>query len=155
MFPVNTWMKNRITNLEAAKRSKEQINRDLLAQVRKVRELENAIASVGAKITAIRDIREEQGLTVQFIDAVLSAIPESKLWFENFALNRGGSIQVKGVSLDNQAFADFVELLRKSPYIVQIQTKGTSKKEIQGLGLVQFDCLIVAGKPSEQEGQDG
>ncbi|NCC25567.1 MAG: hypothetical protein EOM25_10290 [Deltaproteobacteria bacterium] len=155
MFSISRWMAGEIRNFEMMKAEKERIKAELLAQVKRVNELERLIASVSSKIDAIRSIREEQGLSVRYIDEILVSIPQSKIWFESFSLSVAGDIQVKGVSLDNQAFADFVDRLRKSPYIAQVQTKGTSRKEIQGLGLVQFDCLIVARKPQAVEGGNG
>ncbi|NLV97450.1 MAG: PilN domain-containing protein, partial [Desulfovibrionales bacterium] len=84
------------------------------------------------------------GLPVRYIDEIVTHIPEDKLWFETFTLNANGAISLSGIVLDNQAFAAYVESLRVSNFIANVNTQRTSRRTVDGRGLIAFQCSVTA-----------
>jgi type IV pilus assembly protein PilN len=81
-------------------------------------------------------------------------MPEEKIWLESFTLNDKGGIEMKGVALDNQAFAHYVNALRQSPFIASVITRRTQLRSIQNLELVEFQCSVSAQAPETKENGD-
>ncbi|MFP4315320.1 MAG: PilN domain-containing protein [Desulfovibrionales bacterium] len=149
-FSVNVWVTQRLDVLRAEVSSKQSLRNSLRAKVNKVNEIKKELADIERKIQIIKEVRDKQGLPIRYVDEVVRTLPAEKIWFESFTLNEDGSISIRGVSVDNQAFALYVQNLRSSPFISSVVTQRTSRREIQGLGLVEFSCNIVAQPSSEQ-----
>jgi type IV pilus assembly protein PilN len=81
-------------------------------------------------------------------------MPEEKIWLETFTLNGKGAIEMKGVALDNQAFAQYVDTLRQSPFVASVITHRTQLRSIQDLELVEFQCAVSTQPPGGTEGGD-
>jgi type IV pilus assembly protein PilN len=152
---IQSKLNAKIEDLQAKKQQKQTIKRKLQSKMGKIRKLEKQLAEVNDKIAAIRKIRAKQGLPVRYIDVLVSRLPKEKIWFETLQLDNKGQLDLRGVALDNQAFAYYVETLRKSSYIQGVSLKRTSRKNIKGLGLVEFQCQIQAGKKKDQSNKDG
>ncbi|MFW6323552.1 MAG: PilN domain-containing protein [Desulfovibrionales bacterium] len=129
---------------------KKTYSAQLKKKVSKVNKIKKELADLDKKIQIIKDIRIKQGLPIQYIDEVVKKLPPEKIWFETMQIDSSGKIVIRGIALDNQAFALYVRQLRESPYIDSVVTQRTSRKEIQGLGLVEFNCNIVA-QPAEEQ----
>ncbi len=143
-----------ITSLEATKKQRQAIKSALLVQVGKVNKLKKELEGLEVSIAAIRAIRVSQGLPVRYVDEIVSRMPSEKIWLEAFSLNGNGGIEMKGVALDNQAFAQYVDGLRQSPFIASVITRRTQLRSIQELGRVEFQCSVSAAPPRDKEGGD-
>ena len=103
------WVNSTIADLERDKTAKTMVRATLLTKVAKVNSLKRQMAEVQRKIGIIRSIREKQGLPVQYIDTLVTRLPEGKIWFEAFSLGSDGRMDIRGVALNNQSFASYVE----------------------------------------------
>lgn len=144
-----------IAKLEQDRTAKTAIRTQLLGKVAKVNSLKRQLAEVQRKIKVIRGIREKQSLPVQYVDTLVSRMPEGRIWFEAFSLGADGRMDIRGVALNNQSFASYVERLRQSELIRGVVTRRTSRRTIQGLDLVEFTVNIMAGPPKSREQGDG
>lgn len=151
---LHNWMSGQVGKLEVEYAQKEAEKLDLTKKVARVTKISSELTDLKAKVEIIKDIRLKQGLPVKYIDEMVSNLPAEKIWFEAFNIDSGGGISIRGVAIDNQAFALYVRNLRSSPYIASVVTQRTSKRDIQGYGLVEFTCNITA-KPASAEKNNG
>lgn len=137
---------SRLSSLVADETGKVQIKKELEEKVAKVNSVLSELKSLEARIQAIKDIRQQQGLPVKYIDELVVHLPKNKIWLETFSMGSNGMVALTGVALDNQSFALYVEELRSSKYIARVDTQRTSRKTVGELGLISFQCTI-ATKP--------
>ena len=142
---------SQIEELERTRAQREGVKRLAMIQAGKVNKLKKELESLELKIRAIRDIRRHQGLPVRYIDEMITRMPGEKIWLEAFSLSGDGTMAVKGVALDNQVFAHYVDDLRRSELIRSVVTRRTQLRSVQGLGLVEFQCTIFAQPPAVKE----
>ena len=144
VWGVNCWLNAEIKQLQALEQEKQAEKTRLFVKVARVNKLKKELESVQIKIKIIKEIRQAQNLPIHYIDELISNLPESKIWFESFNLDKGGRINLRGVALDNQIFAYYVQKLRSSPYIKEVRTLRTSRRKILTYDLVEFQCQIMA-----------
>ncbi len=149
------WMNSTIDSLERDKAAKTAVRATLLTKVAKVNSLKRKLAEVQRKIQVIREIREKQSLPVRYIDVLVSRMPEAKIWFEAFSLGADGRMDIRGVALNNQSFASYVEQLRRSEFISGVVTRRTSRRTVQGFDLVEFTVNVMAGPAPSPEKDNG
>jgi type IV pilus assembly protein PilN len=148
------FVNSHLGTLEAVKNQREAVKSGLLVKVGRVNNLKKELEGLKANVEAIRTIRVSQGLPVRYADEVISRMPAEKIWLETFSLNAKGGIEMKGVALDNQAFARYVDALRQSPFIANVITRRTQIRSIQGLELVDFQCAVGTQPSAAGEGGD-
>ncbi|TVQ97464.1 MAG: hypothetical protein EA399_13445 [Desulfovibrionales bacterium] len=141
------WISSEVNELERVHEAREAENRALMAEVARVRRMENELQAIESRIEIITEIRSIQTLPVRYIDALISLLPEERIWFETFHLDRNGVLQLRGVAMDNQSFAAYVEILRTSAFVRSVVTERTLRREVQGLSLVEFHFRVVFGPP--------
>lgn len=133
-----------INSLNTQISQKSAVRANLEQQVGTVNQVLDELKGIESRIKIIKDVRIRQGLPVKYIDEIVVNIPAQKMWIETFTLNPNGSISLSGVALDNQSFATYVEKLRASNYIATVDTQRTSRRAVDGLGLVSFQCSVIA-----------
>ncbi|WP_457572289.1 PilN domain-containing protein [Desulfovulcanus sp.] len=149
---TNYWLQARIEKFQALEREKQAEKASLFIKVARVNKLKKELESVQTKIKIIKEIRQTQNFPIHYIDELISNLPESKIWFESFNLDKEGRINLRGVALDNQIFAYYVQKLRSSPYIKEVITQRTSRRKILTYDLVEFQCQILARTIEKQSG---
>lgn len=155
VFAVDYYFSSQLTELEAAVVSKTQTKALLEKEVAKVNQTIQALKDIEGRIKIIKDVRLRQGLPVKYIDEIVVNMPENKLWVETFNIDANGNIALSGVALDNQAFVTYVERLRLSKYIASVDTRRTSRRAVDGLGLVSFECSVKAQEYFENINTNG
>ena len=155
IYGVNYYISGQISDLKTVIETKTTIKKQLETQVSKINQALSEIETLNNRIKMIKDIRLRQGLPVKYIDELIINIPKEKLWIEKFSLNANGQINLSGVALDNQSFADYVEKIRTSKYIARVDTQRTSRTTISGLGLISFDCSVTAQEYFESQDTNG
>lgn len=132
-----------------------QTKQMLEVQVARVNTVLNELSDIENRIQIIKDVRKKQGLPVKYIDEIVINIPQNKMWLETFTVSSSGAIVLTGVALDNQAFAAYVESLRASNYIANVNTQRTSRRSVDGLGLISFQCSVIAQEYFENLNSNG
>ena len=136
-----------VQDLRRIVQEKTQTKTVLVGQIGKANQYVAELEAVQKRIKVIQDIRVQQGLPVRYLDALVSSMPPERLWFESLSLGGDGRMSLSGVALDNQAFAAYVEALRRSPFVAQVDTQRTSRRDIGGRGLVAFVCSVLGRDP--------
>jgi type IV pilus assembly protein PilN len=155
VYAVDYYYSSELDSLKATIASKTQTRSLLQKEVAIVNNVIQELKDIEGRIKIIKDIRLRQGLPVKYIDEIVVNMPKDKMWFETFTLNANGNIALSGVALDNQVFASYVEKLRLSKYIKFIDTRRTSRRAIEGLGLVSFQCSVMAQEYFENTNTNG
>jgi type IV pilus assembly protein PilN len=155
VFGVDYFFSSQLAELNAAVAAKTQTKALLEKEVAKVNQTMQALQDIEGRIKIIKDVRLRQGLPVKYIDEIVVNMPQNKLWVETFNIDASGNIALSGVALDNQAFVTYVERLRLSKYIASVDTRRTSRRAIDGLGLVSFECSVKAQEYFENINTNG
>lgn len=142
---LGIWSGGKVRQLEKVVQEKEAQRQLLMSRVGRVNSLLRELEAVEANIKAIREIRLKQQLPVRYVDEAVRFLPGEKIWFENLNLSRDGVLDIRGVALDNQAFARYVDDLRKSAFVRTVSTQRTSSRQVMDLDLVEFQFQVRAG----------
>jgi type IV pilus assembly protein PilN len=155
VYGVDYYFTAELNDLQASIAAKQQTRALLEKEVAVVNNLIQELKDIETRIKVIKDIRLRQGLPVKYIDEIVVNMPKDKLWFETFTISANGNISLSGVALDNQIFASYVERLRLSKYIGVVDTRRTSRRTVDGLGLVAFECSVMAQEYFENTNTNG
>lgn len=155
VFVVDRHYSSELSALAAEAASKTQTRDILKKEVAAIDQVLQEIKDIEGRIKIIRDVRLRQGLPVKYIDEIVINMPQNKIWVETFNVSANGNISLSGVALDNQAFASYVEKLRLSKYIANVDTRRTSRRAVEGLGLISFECSVVAQEYFENINTNG
>lgn len=155
VFATDYYFSFQLSTLNASVVEKTQTKKILEQEVAVVNNVIQELKDIEGRIKIIKDVRLRQGLPVKYIDEIVVNMPQNKMWLETFTVNSNGNIALSGVALDNQAFASYVEQLRLSKYIASVDTRRTSRRAIDGLGLVSFECSVMAQEYFENINTNG
>ena len=155
VYGVDYYFSSELNTLQSAVAAKQQTRALLEKEVAIVNSVIQELKDIETRIKVIKDIRLRQGLPVKYIDEIVVNLPKDKMWFETFTINANGNIALSGVALDNQVFASYVERLRLSKYIKVVDTRRTSRRAVDGLGLVAFECSVMAQEYFENTNTNG
>lgn len=132
-----------ITNLTAEKKRYT----DILAQIAKLEADKKLIES---KIAVINELKKSSALTVRILDEVANFTPTKRVWLTS--LNQAGtSLQLQGMALDNQTLAGYMDQLKSSDYIDEVNLVSSSQQQVAGSNLKSFslNCTIsIPGAPA-------
>lgn len=155
VYGVDYYFSSELSTLQSSVAAKQQTRALLEKEVSIVNSVIQELKDIETRIKVIKDIRLRQGLPVKYIDEIVVNLPKDKMWFETFTINANGNIALSGVALDNQVFASYVERLRLSKYIKVVDTRRTSRRAVDGLGLVAFECSVMAQEYFENTNTNG
>ena len=155
VYGVDYYFSSELSTLQSSVAEKQQTRALLEKEVAIVNSVIQELKDIETRIKVIKDIRLRQGLPVKYIDEIVVNLPKDKMWFETFTINANGNIALSGVALDNQVFASYVERLRLSKYIKVVDTRRTSRRAVDGLGLVAFECSVMAQEYFENTNTNG
>lgn len=152
---VQYWLYQKENALEQRVEAKAEQKNALFEKIRHLQKQEKQMEDLEERIQAIKIIREAQGGPVQYLDTLVSLLPEDAIWFESLEFSREKGISLRGVALDNQAFAAYVRKLREVPQIAAIQTRRTSRRRIQDFDFVEFQTEIRTKMSEKQDKERG
>lgn len=128
-----------ITSLEAEKKSYNAI----LEQIKKLEEDKKLIES---KIAVIKELKKSSALTVHVLDEVANLTPTKRVWLTT--LNQSGaSLQLAGMALDNQTLAGYMDALKSSEYIEEVNLVSSSQQQVAGSNLKSFSLTCSISIP--------
>ncbi len=140
---------NRVESVQAAIAELQQEQNRLAPIIREVDELEQQKAELQNKIDVIKKLRKESSLTVHVLDEVARIIDNNRMWLESLS-QEGSSLQLKGVALDNQTVAQFMEALKKSEYISGVSLTSSTLKKVSDRPFKTFGLSCSVGFPAEE-----
>jgi type IV pilus assembly protein PilN len=118
------------------------------AQLGQVEDFKKKASEIERKLGVIRRLELSRNGPVRLLDELASRSPQ-KLWITSLQAE-GARIQVKGMSLDTELIADFLNGLGDSPYLKDVELKGTELAESGGLKLNSFQVTAVLTSPEAE-----
>ena len=139
---------NEITTLTEEKQRYNKI----LVQIAKLEKDKKLIES---KIEVINKLQKTKALTVHVLDEIAKLTPSKRMWLTS--LNQSGmSVKLTGMALDNQTIAKYMETLKMSDYINEVNLLNTTLSVFAGRNLKSFTlscnlALPAAGSETKQQ----
>jgi type IV pilus assembly protein PilN len=112
--------------------------------------LKNQKQELERKTAVINKLRTESSITVRVLDEVAKNVDNSRLWLESLS-QQGASLSLTGVALDNETVAQFMDKLKASKVIADVNLTSSSLKVISGRSLKSFvmTCSIALNDTEE------
>ncbi len=153
LFFVNLFQIGRVENVQATIVQLQNEERRLIPIIKEVERLERQQEELQRKITVIKSLREESSLTVHVMDEVAKFVDNDRLWLESFA-QQGNILQLKGVALDNETVAQFMETLKTSEYINSVTLTSSTLKKVGNRDFKNFGLSCSVGFVDEEQNNE-
>jgi len=136
-------IKTSITKLQKEK----QRYAPILAEMKK---FEQAKKDLENKIAIIKKLKRDSAITVHILDEVARKVDSKRMWLKSLK-QQGASLTLSGVALDNRTIAQFMDALKKSPYISGVSLSNATLAKVSGRDLKSFSlaCSIISPKEAE------
>jgi type IV pilus assembly protein PilN len=136
---IASQLQKNITSLQAEKNRYNEI----LAQIQKLEADKKLIES---KIAVIKELKKTSALTVRVLDEVAKLTPTKRVWLTT--LNQAGTgLQLNGMALDNQTLAGYMDALKSSDYIEDVNLVSSSQQQFAGSNLKSFALTCTVRIP--------
>ncbi len=147
---VTYYQLGKVTVLEnqiSALNKEKQRYAPIIAQIKK---MEQQKKELERRIDVIKKLKTDSSLTVRVMDEVANIIDTDRMWL--LSLNQqGGSLQLSGIALDNQTVAQFMDNLKVSPIVRDVDLTDSSLKNIAGRDLKSFSMTVSVAQPNPKE----
>lgn len=118
--------------------AKEEIKR-LKKIIGEVNELDKQKQRLIAQLRVIDKLEKGKRGPVRVLDDLSSNIPK-RVWITNF-VERGGSLTLTGLGLENADISEFMRALQKSKYFNDVQLKFTQAQAEGGINIYAFQLV--------------
>lgn len=114
------------------------------ATLKLIKKLEKDKALIEKRIAIIKQLKKSSSLTVHILDETSNITPADRMWLTSLTQS-GGSLTLAGIALDNRTIAKYMEDLKASPYITNVNLASSSLKSYAGRNLKAFSlsCSIA------------
>ena len=129
---------------------KQRYNK-ILAQIAKLEQDKKLIEN---KIAVINELQKSKAITVHILDEIAKLTPSKRMWLTSLDQS-GMSVKLSGMGLDNQTIAKYMETLRTSEFITEVNLLNTSLAPFAGRNLKSFtlSCSIVLPEANDPEAE--
>lgn len=136
---------SRIKDLQAEKTKYSKTLKKIADYKKNTDELER-------RINVINKLRTDSSLTVHVLDEITNLIDNKRVWLTSLS-QQGSSLSLNGVALDNETIAQFMEILKTSPFISSVALGKSTLKGISGKNLKVFNisCSVAQPPPEQSE----
>lgn len=139
-----------LTKISNAKTSIAKLEREkqryapILAEMT---QLENSKKNLENRIAIIKKLERDSSVTVHILDEVAKKVDSKRMWL-NSLKQQGVNLSLTGIALDNRTIAQFMDALKKSPYIGNVNLSNASLTKVSGRDLKSFSmaCSIISPK---------
>ncbi|BCL62286.1 fimbrial protein [Desulfomarina profundi] len=120
--------------------------------LQKIAKLKKTREELERKTNVIKKLKSDSSLTVRVLDEVANSVDNSRLWLESLN-QQNSSLNLKGVALDNQTIAQFMDSLKASPFVQGVSLTNSSLKTISGRNLKSFALNCTVAQPSKKDSE--
>ncbi len=115
-----------------------------------IKQLEKDKELIEKRIAIIKQLKKSSSLTVHVLDEVANLTPADRMWLTSVTQS-GASLTIAGMALDNRTIAKYMEDLKTSPYISNVNLVNTSLKSYAGRNLKVFSLSCSAAVPGVKQ----
>lgn len=119
----------------------------ILADIEKIKTQK---AELERKTTIINKLRSESSLTVRVLDEVANKVDNQRMWLDSLS-QEGNILNLTGVALDNETVAQFMDKLKESEFIIDVNLTSSSLKVVSEKNLKSFVLACSVGQASKEE----
>lgn len=147
-FLQTTQIKNIESSIATLTKEKKQYD-PILAEMKKLEQTQKDLEN---KISIIKKLRRDSAVTVHILDEVAKKVDSKRMWLKSLK-QQNTSLALTGVALDNRTIAQFMDALKESPYIGDVNLSDASLAKVSGRDLKSFSlaCSIVSPTEATQE----
>ena len=137
-----------ITGLNTIKKK----NAPILAEIKRY---EQKRGELERRIDVINKLKINSSLTVRVMDEIANLIDSDRMWLISLQ-QKGSSLSLKGVALDNRTIAVFMDALKNSAYITaaSVELGDASLKRIANQSLKAFSLRCNVSAPQKKDSQE-
>ena len=143
---VAYYQTQQVTTLKTAIADIEKEKKEYQPILDKIKTIEATKKELERKTAIIDKLKSDSSLTVRVIDEIAKTVDSERMWLLSFS-QRGGSLTLGGVSLDNQTIAQFMDNLKLSPFINSVDLTDSSLKQFAGRDLKSFSLQCSVSHP--------
>lgn len=118
-----------------------------------IKQLEEDKGLIEKRIAIIKQLKKSSSLTVHVLDEVANFIPADRMWLTSVTQS-GVSLALAGMALDNRTIAKYMEDLKTSPYISNVNLVNTSLKSYAGRNLKVFSLSCSTAVSGAQQAEE-
>ena len=118
--------------------------------LKQIAKLEADKKLIESKIAVIKQLQKTKAITVHIMDEVAKLTPSERVWIKSFK-QKGRSLSLNGMALDNQTIATYMDTLKTSEYITNVNLVGTQNSKFAGRTLKSFSLKISLKLPDDDE----
>jgi type IV pilus assembly protein PilN len=139
IYLINSYLSGQIKDL----RAEISNNQAQVAKYQKINkeidEIKKKLAVLNQKIEVITSLEKDRMAPVYNLDALYNLLVEKRMWYTQIE-EKGTSIKINGIAIDNQTVADFMTRVEKSERFENVKLAATKQQKIKStdLNLKQF-----------------
>ena len=148
---IGLWQAGKVSSLEGQivqLNQQKDAFKPILADIEKVKQQKEEIER---KTAIIKTLRKESSITVRVLDEVAKNVDNKRLWLES--LDQSGPVlSLTGVALDNETVAQFMDKLKASDFIIDVNLTSSSLKVVAERNLKSFVMTCTtSSQPTVEE----
>jgi len=133
---ISMWMTARIAHERALIGARESELKKLEATLNEVKKFQAEQQEIEQKLGIIDQIEAARLGPVKIMDELATRIPQ-RVWLTKL-VEKNGTLELDGRSIDAEVVADFVVALEESPMLSNVDLHETKLEEVEGLKLSDF-----------------
>ena len=134
-------MKEEIAKIEAEKATFSKV----LTEIKKIEEEKKLLTT---RIEVINQLKQSSSLTVHVLDEIANLTPPHRMWLKSLSQS-GGQLELKGLALDDQTIARYMEDLEASGYIQSVRLASSSLEMYAERSLKAFSIAANVVMPKQ------
>lgn len=138
------FLNSQVSALRQQKKDNETKIADLKVKIKEVENYEQQKNNLEQRKKVILDLRKNQFVPVKILAEMASIIPPG-VWLESMSIT-GNSINISGTGFTNEDIVNYVENLKKSQLLTEINLQGTQRAEAGKIITYKFTltCKVQA-----------
>lgn len=137
VFAISTFiLAGKVSNMKDDVAVKEITLKELRVQLKEVENYERDNEDYRRKSQIIVQLKKNQNVPLRLLDEVSIQLPDG-VWLTALT-NKGGAVDMKGYAFTNTDLVRYVQKLKKSKYVVNVELRESKQTKIQGIFLYQF-----------------
>jgi type IV pilus assembly protein PilN len=133
---ISTWMAARIAHERSLVTAREAELKKLETTMNEVKKFQSEQQEIEQKLAVIDQIEAARLGPVRIMDELATRIPQ-RVWLTKL-VEKNGTLELDGRSIDAEVVADFVVALEESPLLSNVDLHETKLEEVEGLKLSDF-----------------
>jgi type IV pilus assembly protein PilN len=146
---VGFFQTSKVSGLQKDIATLQQEKQRLGKILKMITDLEKKKAIIEKQIAIVKQLKKSSSLTVHILDEVARITPNKRMWLNSLSQS-GSKLSITAMALDNRTIAQYMEELKQSPYISDVNLASTKLSKYEGADLKTFSltCAVGAPKPA-------